>query len=51
MLPSPRKGWHHIPHSLTERVSDKVDPDDPVGDLSAGGPVWHLALTFRHDFE
>ncbi len=36
---------------LTERVSDKVDPDDPVGDLSAGGPVWHLALTFRHDFE
>ncbi len=33
-----------------ERGVEKTDEADEIGDYSAGGRVWNLALTFRHDF-
>lgn len=35
---------------LESRAMRKLDPDDPVGDYRAGGPLWHSALTLRHVF-
>ncbi|MBU1432021.1 hypothetical protein KKF91_15880, partial [Myxococcota bacterium] len=32
------------------REANKDDPEDAVGDLRAGGAIWHLTLTLRHDF-
>lgn len=36
---------------ITDRRADKVDPEDSFGSYSAGGGIWQLALSMRHDFE
>lgn len=35
---------------LAGRRMEKADPEDAVGSYEAGGPIWHVALTMRHDF-
>ena len=35
---------------LGARRHAKANREDAVGSLDAGGPIWHLALTLRHDF-
>ena len=38
--------WMHMP----ARQMSKVDPDDLVGDYSAGGSTVYLGISFRHEF-
>ncbi len=35
---------------LVDRAHLKRAADDPVGDSTAGGAIWRLGLTLRHDF-
>lgn len=35
---------------LEQRIVDKPDPDDPVGDYTAGGSIFNLGVDFSHDF-
>ncbi|GMV39304.1 MAG: hypothetical protein AMXMBFR64_10200 [Myxococcales bacterium] len=35
---------------LEERAVDKPDPNDPVGDYTAGGSIFNLGIDFSHDF-
>ncbi|MCB9528757.1 MAG: TonB-dependent receptor [Myxococcales bacterium] len=35
---------------LADRAMVKADPSDAVGDYTAGGHIWHTALTLRHVF-
>ncbi len=35
---------------LVDRAHLKAAADDPVGDSVAGGAIWRLGLTLRHDF-
>lgn len=35
---------------MEQRVVDKPDPEDPVGDYTAGGSVFNLTVDFSHDF-
>jgi len=35
---------------LADRLMDKSADDDPVGDYTAGGTIWHTSVTLHHHF-